>query len=214
MEQPRPDETLRDFVERRERELTHQISTLKSQIAPKETELAEIRRTKAALGMLDPGIAAELSKPNEQDVLARTYRSLGIAIREVAPANMKIKELLVRAFIDGFPQGATPGELVDYIPRAYGRVVESPSVRPNLMRLREDGVVMRSVAGRWMLDPEAKNAIGFYSADDNERARRLTWSPEDDAACKEYDANERAGVPQEDRKTWAQRRNDAKIARG
>jgi hypothetical protein len=91
MEQPRPDETLRDFVERRERELTLQIGALKSQIAPKETELAEIRRTKAALGMLDPGIAAELSKPNEQDELTETYRALGLAIATVEPAKMKIK---------------------------------------------------------------------------------------------------------------------------
>jgi hypothetical protein len=122
--------------------------------------------------------------------------------------------LLVRAFIDGFPQGATPGELVDYIPKAYGRRIESPSIRPNLMRLREEGVAMRNIAGRWLLDPEAKNTITFYSADDNERARRIAWSPEDTAACAEYEANRHTGIPQEDLKTWARRNFDAKIAKG
>jgi hypothetical protein len=46
-----PDESLRDFLDRRERELADEIATLHGQLVPKEAELAEVRRAKGALGI-------------------------------------------------------------------------------------------------------------------------------------------------------------------
>jgi len=53
------DESLRDFLERRERGLVGEIAALQGQLAPKEAELAEVRRAKGALGM--PSLGAQLS---------------------------------------------------------------------------------------------------------------------------------------------------------
>ena len=46
-----PGETLREFLERRERELGEEITALHGQLMPKEAELAEVRRAKGALGI-------------------------------------------------------------------------------------------------------------------------------------------------------------------
>jgi hypothetical protein len=46
---------LREFLEQREKELTEQIAELHGKVAPLEAELAELRRTKAAIGMNVPG---------------------------------------------------------------------------------------------------------------------------------------------------------------
>jgi hypothetical protein len=43
--------TIRDYLEQRERELQDELNLHYSQIAPKEAELAEVRRAKAAIGM-------------------------------------------------------------------------------------------------------------------------------------------------------------------
>jgi hypothetical protein len=48
------DESLRAFLDRRERELTAQIAALRGQIAPKEAELFEVQRAKHALGPPPP----------------------------------------------------------------------------------------------------------------------------------------------------------------
>jgi hypothetical protein len=45
------DESLREFLDRREKQLTEAIAARHSELAPMEAELAEIRRTKGALGI-------------------------------------------------------------------------------------------------------------------------------------------------------------------
>src|SRR5262249_47861379 len=47
-------ETLRSFLERRERELTHQVAALCGQIESKRAELAEIQRVRATLAPSPP----------------------------------------------------------------------------------------------------------------------------------------------------------------
>src|SRR5215467_1709300 len=51
-----PDETLRSFLERRERELTHQLAALRGQIESKQRELAEIQRVHATLAPSTPWV--------------------------------------------------------------------------------------------------------------------------------------------------------------
>src|SRR5260370_7793698 len=46
------DETFREFLERRERELLEDITVRHAELIPKEAELAEIRRAKSALNIL------------------------------------------------------------------------------------------------------------------------------------------------------------------
>jgi hypothetical protein len=49
-----PDESLRSFLERRERELTHQLAALRGQVESKRGELAEIQRVRATLAPPPP----------------------------------------------------------------------------------------------------------------------------------------------------------------
>jgi hypothetical protein len=50
-DQPRSGETIREYLDRRERELIELSSTLHNQLQPLEAELAEVRRAKGALGI-------------------------------------------------------------------------------------------------------------------------------------------------------------------
>ena len=51
MVENKPTETVREFLDRREAELSDEIASLQGQLAPKEAELAEVRRAKGALGI-------------------------------------------------------------------------------------------------------------------------------------------------------------------
>jgi len=51
MTEQKPSETVREFLDRREAELSDEIASLQGQLAPREAELAQIRRAKGALGI-------------------------------------------------------------------------------------------------------------------------------------------------------------------
>lgn len=154
------EENVRDLLDRRECELMQQIqllqtelAALRNDLAPKEVELIEVRRAKASLGMTAsfPWIASLPHRPdNQPDNSAaereKTYRSLAETIRNTPPDTLKIKDLLVLAFIEHFQQhGASPADLKAQIQSSYGRDIDPGSVRPNLARLREDGIVTRGI---------------------------------------------------------------------
>lgn len=184
MDQPRTDETFRDFLDRRERELAQQICALKEQLTPKEAEFAEIRRTKANLGITAVTRLADVA--GELDGMTR--RMLEIAVRQASPKEMPIKDLIVRAFVEHFPGGATPSEIGFCIQQHYGRQIDSGSIRPNLGRLRNEGLVIHdSLASRWILNPAAAGTMLLYYANEEDRAllkraAELAWTAEDDEA--------------------------------
>lgn len=194
MDRSPSDETVRDLLIRRERELTRQIDLLQQEIAalrndlaPKEVELEEVRRAKAALGMFpwNPFPEAKNGSQNaeynpgggnlEFEVACRV---LATTMRDTPHHDLKIKELLVLAFVERFQQyGASPAELKAEIQTSYGRDIDPGSIRPNLARLREDGIVSRSFPPKWILRPEAAVIIGkIYFGDDLlKHAAALAW---------------------------------------
>jgi hypothetical protein len=201
MEKPRPNETLRDFIERREPELVQQIHELHKLLAPKEHELSEIRRTKAALGIgsLKPAAASAVDRAVE--MLAsreETCRALGAALRHGQHQKMTIQELIVFSFAHHFTE-ATPAEIGGHIRRSYGRHVGDGSVRPNLSRLENKGVLMRNAGRKWELDPVAIKIISssINEKDNPERddlmtwARENAWTAEDDAAAERAEIERR-----------------------
>jgi hypothetical protein len=203
MNQPHSEENVRDLLDRRERELLQQIQLLQDEVAalrnditPKEIELIEVRRAKAALGMdrpswfpwanVDPR-HSEIQPVNADAVRENSYRAFAMALRETHPRELKIKELLVLAFIEHFQQhGATPADLRMQIQTSYGREIDPGSIRPNLARLREDGIVMRAIPPKWILRPEAAmQIVPTYYFDDNgdallRAAAALAWREADD----------------------------------
>jgi hypothetical protein len=197
MNQPH-EENVRDLLDRRERELTQRIQLLQNELAalrndltPIEVELIEVRRAKAALGMVaetpHPESASFPWQPEKQPEnrgpdLEKVYRSLGETLRDRAPVDLKIKELLVLAFIENFQvQGATPADLRIQIQTSYGREIDPGSIRPNLAHLREDGIVMRAIPPKWMLQPAAANIITpvYFDGDLLRAATALAWRGDD-----------------------------------
>jgi hypothetical protein len=54
---------------------------------------------------------------------------------------LTIKELVIRALIDNFPDGGTTVDIRDFIQDAYGRDIMPSSLRPQLHRLKTDEVL-------------------------------------------------------------------------
>lgn len=183
------DETLHEFLERREHELTNKVRDLRAELDPLEKELIEIRRTRASLGIARP---FDLLVPTPSEAAANSamkrdddYRSLANTIRHTPPQSLKIKELIVLAFVSHFHASAAPQEISHYIRKAYKRDIDSGSIRPNLGRLREDGILMQGANSKWILDPTAANVIlpQYHAADPDEwmleAAKKLAWKDDE-----------------------------------
>lgn len=141
------EETTRDLLLRRERELTLQSVKLREQLAPIERDLADIRRAKAALGMeLDP-------KP--QPRLASVIASNTIAGGAALYSRLTIKGMAVKALDEHFRSaGATTQELVNFFREAWGQDVDRGTLSAQLSRLNlDDGAIVRS-GNKWLLVPE------------------------------------------------------------
>jgi hypothetical protein len=200
MEQPHSEENVRDLLDRRERELMQQIDLLQRELAalrkdltPKEIELIEVRRAKAALGMTAESSFVDIASPqqrfenpssNRKSELEDTYHSLSVTIRDTPHHALKIKELLVLAFIEHFQMhGAAPADLKTQIQTSYGREIDPGSIRPNLARLREAGIVMRAIPPKWILRPEAAKIITptYFGGDLLRAAAALAWREDEPA---------------------------------
>jgi hypothetical protein len=146
---------------RENREICEQIEPLRERLARNEVELLKVQRALVAAG--DTESSRETTKPEsaaELDQRANSIRALAVTIRDTPVAALTIKALLVRALIERSDAGATPAELKEQIEASYGRVIDPGSIRPNLARLRDDGIVVRSIPPKWVLDPLAAKIMG------------------------------------------------------
>jgi hypothetical protein len=154
------DENLYAFLARRERELIHQIAGLKGQLsqisgqlAQREHELKEILRMRAAGTIAGGGSVPNLlpSKNTNAVISGETPQGRFVGRHytiDAAPADpaqryveMTIKELVIQALLDHFPDGGTPVDIRDFIQDAYGRDIIPSSLRPQMHRLKADGVL-------------------------------------------------------------------------
>jgi len=165
------DETLRAFIERREKALTSQILGLRGQIGAisdqigvLQAELAEIERVKSSLPPkqeIGPDLSsASIGLTGNGSIHARASANLGMglglnvtarsagAITKIdlgsiidIYAGLTIKQLAIKALVDGFPSGGKLMEIRDFIRSAYGRTIEPSSLRPQLHRLKAAGIL-------------------------------------------------------------------------
>jgi len=124
------DETVFVFLNRREQELTHQIAALRGQIEAKENELSYVKKAKAATA-----ISVGINRQNEPSI--RTSGEMASGKYET----MTIKQLVVQALLDHFPNGGTLAQIRDFMRDGYGRQIEPSSLRPQMHRLKADGVL-------------------------------------------------------------------------
>lgn len=185
------DEPLYEYLDRRERELTHQISALRGQIEPKELELAHIKSAKRTLGNLGDADKARFGFPQKPvtrlgTVSADDHRTYLIG-EQLPPANvpmpsyegMTIKGLVVQALLDHFPNGGTAAQLRDFMRDAYQRVIEPSSLRPQMRRLKADEVLEHDPSTDiWNLNKAKRRLYTMY---DHPTSRKAMTELKDDA---------------------------------
>jgi hypothetical protein len=151
-------ESLRDFLAKREKELTASINQMRRAIIPFESELAEVRRAKAAVGLTDT---------KEHEKLQTQYMLIGPdATRGLANPYLRksMKQLAVEALKTEFKKGATAAQLLQFFHDAWGRTdISRESLSPQLSRLKASGVLLLD-GKTWFLGSE--NSKKTEAADD------------------------------------------------
>ncbi|MGO8798405.1 MAG: hypothetical protein ACLQJL_04900 [Roseiarcus sp.] len=163
------EETLRAFLDRRERELEHQIAGLRGALKEKEAELADIVKARAAIpGTLGDagrrqnallGSLADVPSPftgptgNATNALQNPFISRTIDLGTLPT----IQQMVQRALKDAFPQGASPHLLRAYMQNVFGMNVQPDSLRSQLARMKNKGVISKSEDGdMWELTLEGR----------------------------------------------------------
>lgn len=132
-------DTLREVIGRHESEITAKIEELRKQLAPLEGELADIRRARASL---------------ENRALPRALMVLG---ESPYPA-LTMKEMVLKALLEHFPNGATCGQFIAFFRDAWSRDIARSSLSPQLSRLRIEGKIQRhGLVWQW---PSATEVAG------------------------------------------------------
>jgi hypothetical protein len=171
---PMAEETTAHFIFRRKRELTSQIAALRGQLTPKEAELEQLVQMERHLGM--PAELAIQALPPQNSNATTDYvtplkaflDSSGSETRDDQYSkyqSMTIKELAIQALLDHFPTGASLALLRDFIRDAYRRVIEPSSLRPQMHRLKADGILIHDPANDlWNLKPRQRVRYTIFPA--------------------------------------------------
>jgi hypothetical protein len=205
---PPANETLEQFLDRREKELLARVSALRGQLNPAEAELAQIQHMKGmivagapnsanfllpqrnhnssleeALRVVPP--AADLSALAALNSFSPLSTSTGVGypwLPSINPrfATATIKELVIQALLDGFPNGATMMEIRDFIRAGYGREIQPSSLRPQMHRLKTDQVLGQDPAtDTWNFRDGKRTLYSMYDHPTSRRAmRELQDEPE------------------------------------
>ena len=184
------EETTAQFLYRRRRELAAQISALRGQLAPKEAELAQIDQM-LALADPRGAVAAKFDVPpqsssvpyatqleqflepldlggSQLEALSELTKSgtplaLAAAAQRYDPkfARMTIKELVVQAIVDHFPNGGKSADIREFIRNGYGREIDQASLRPQMHRLKADTILTQD-GEIWNLDLHKRTLYAMY----------------------------------------------------
>jgi hypothetical protein len=191
MDNPRPNEPLKDLLLRRERELVEQIASLRNELEPRESELTEVRQAMVAIGLSPRGALSGTIVPNPPPggwagALSARFlpqKNSFADIQGSPPALLSsveqptIKQLVFRSFTDHFHDGATPAELRAHIRDTYGREIDRTSMSPQLARMRDEGILVPPMGtpdeGKWRLN--LRGTIEDAAARAAEEPRKRDW---------------------------------------
>jgi hypothetical protein len=216
---PPVNETLEQFLDRREKELLARVSVLRGQLYPAEAELAQIQQMKAVIGggtscasaganlllpqrnsnaLMEPGVAPStvLGSVAAVGVLGAntTISQLSLAINPRF-ATATIKELVIQALLDGFPKGATMMQIRDFIRAGYGREIQPSSLRPQMHRLKADEILGQDPStDTWNFRDGKRHLYAMY---DHPTSRRAMKELQDEPSDRNYarELQERFEIP-------------------
>jgi hypothetical protein len=159
---PMTEENTAQFLGRREQELIARIKALKGQLNPLEAELVQVQNMRALL----PGSPQHNSlSPNYSEARKALVEALTPSASNPLTSpyqGMTITELTVQALLDSFPDGATPGEIYQFIQTAYRREIEQPSFRTQLHRLKNAGILEAEGLNLLKLTNTARRNFAMY----------------------------------------------------
>jgi hypothetical protein len=212
--QPMPaapsNETLEQFLDRREKELLARVSALRGQLYPAEAELTQIQQMKAVIGqggaegvnllipqrnynsLMEPamGVVPNLSGLAALGTAPVTPLSVGGVVPHTLSAvnprflSATIKELVIQALLDGFPRGATMMQIRDFIRAGYGREIQPSSLRPQMHRLKADNILGQDPAtDTWNFTDGKRQLYAMY---DHPTSRRAMKELQDDGVERNY----------------------------
>jgi hypothetical protein len=148
-------ESLREFLDRRERELLSELLPTEATVAAIRAELAEIRRARNGVGGIPMPPSAALLGSGPLDAIAPLtgipFPDLSSPLLAKSDERPTIKELVVNALATNQEfrrYGATAAELKECLKHMFDRDVEMSSLSPQLSRLRDDGVLTLE-NGKW-----------------------------------------------------------------
>jgi molybdopterin-guanine dinucleotide biosynthesis protein A len=200
------EENLYEFLVRRERELEHQISALRGQIelmrgnlAQRELELEQIKNFRAAKPSPVGGALPAFPQTNSNAIFGIAVDVPALAAMAAQNATvsfetlnalkaaetahyqkMTIKELVIQALIDHFPNGGTANNIRDFIHNGYGRTIEPGSLRPQMHRLKADMILTLDANDIWNLDPRKRVLYGMYNHPTSRAAMKELQTDEPD----------------------------------
>ena len=160
-------ESLREFLDRRERELLIELAPAENQVLAIRAELAEIHHAKASLQASAGKLAEALRGSSVLDPAPGPLgelRSFGLGgfvdVGGLAdgPLTLRQERLSIKQMILMVLEhdvkfrryGATASEIRESIKNEFGREIEGTSLSPQLSRLRDDGYV-EVHENRWKL---------------------------------------------------------------
>jgi len=217
------------FLARREHELRSRLAALRGQMKPLETELAQVQQMRALLPEPDPKLLEDLAKLLASQTIAGQSETLASQAEVEARPNVisriladlpdptsidlpplspwtgrTIKDLVIQALIDAFPQGGNATQIRNFIQNGYHREVDAGSLRTQLHRMKAAGILGRddstdtwnfadskralyqmydhptSRAGMSELQDEPRSAEEIESDEFLRAASALAWREEDD----------------------------------
>jgi len=147
-------DTLRNILDRREAELSELLADLRTQMAPLEQELRDVRVARQAIA------AQPKLQPNGFEATERAMAYFnGQPFRPTEYQNWTMKQLVRKALKERFSEGATARQLLDLFHDEWGRIdIVRSSLSPQLSRLSKEGVIYRK-ALIWHLDDDGQRQI-------------------------------------------------------
>ena len=106
---------------------------------------------------------------------------------------MTIKELVIQALLDHFPNGGSSQDIRDFIRDAYRRVIPPSSLRPQLHRLKVDQILGQDPStDTWNFQDGKRKAL--YAMYDHPTSRRAMRELQDEPVADDANPSGRAAI--------------------